>query len=132
MDRLQVKDYSTVDCATIEDGSTADRKCHGDSSKLGSDPQNLVVDAEDGGVFRVTEFCSTLNNRIEQRLKIAGRLGDHAEDLAGRCLLFQCLGKLAAQRSDWMGRSERLFGNGLPPLRFRPAGRLLRGEGHRG
>ena len=51
--------------------------------------KHVTVDAPHDCVRRVTQLRRALGNRIEHRLKIGWRTGDHPQDVASRSELFQ-------------------------------------------
>src|SRR5262249_36842154 len=55
----------------------------------------LTVEAIDMAECRIAEPCCTLDNGIEDRLEVGGRVADDTQDLARRRLLLQHLGQLA-------------------------------------
>jgi hypothetical protein len=71
-------------------------------------------------------------NSVELRVNVGQRLRNHAQDLAGRGLLFERLGQLAIARLQLveqpgvLDRDHRLFGEGLQQgdLRGRPGPRI--------
>ena len=89
MDRLPINDRSTRGRATIHDAAPAHSICHGDRAEVRRKTQKIAIDAKDGSIFRVTESRSSLGNRIEHKLKLGRRAGDHPKDVAGRRLPFE-------------------------------------------
>ena len=53
----------------------------------GDDPVPVVIKTEYLRIDRIAQPCGALGNPVKQRLKIAWRLGDHPQDLAGRGLV---------------------------------------------
>ena len=71
MYRLPINDCSTSGCATIQDAAPAHSICHGDRAEVRSETQKITIDAKDGSIFRITEFCRSLGDPIEHRLKVS-------------------------------------------------------------
>jgi len=60
----------------------------------------LTVEPEDGTQLSVAEAKCSGRDRIERRLGIGERAGNHAKDFGGGRLLFRGLGQGAFQRFD--------------------------------
>ena len=69
-------------------------------SKVSSEASNSAFDPPHQSVVRVTQRCRTLGNRIEHRLKVCRRAGDHPQDIAGRGLPLQRLSKFPRLRIE--------------------------------
>jgi hypothetical protein len=85
VDRLTVDNRSTNNPSAIRDGGQSTRR--GDRSKVGGDAVKTAIDAKDGCIFCITQSRSSFGNRIEHRLKLRRRAGDHPQDVAGGRLL---------------------------------------------
>ena len=68
--RLSINDCSARWCATIQDAARAHSTCHGNRAEVRSKTQKITIDAKDGRIFSVTEFCRSLGDPIEHRLKL--------------------------------------------------------------
>src|SRR4030095_2201261 len=64
---------------------------------MGDQPQGGPIKAVDYSIRRLTQPCGTFYHRIEHRLDIGRRTGDHAQDLTHRRLLLQRLLELVEQ-----------------------------------
>src|SRR5262245_18768421 len=82
MDRLAVDNRSTRDRATIRDTALAQGRRRGDRSKVSDAASDFAIYTPHYRVGCVTESRSSLGNRIEYRLKISWRAGDHPQDIA--------------------------------------------------
>jgi hypothetical protein len=56
---------------------------------MGDHGKNITIDATDKSVTRVTQPRGTLRDRVQHRLNIRRRAGDHAQNVAGRSELLQ-------------------------------------------
>lgn len=57
--------------------------------------KDFTVETKDYGVLRLAQPRRILDNRIQHRLEIGRRPGDHAQNFARRRLLLGSLGQLA-------------------------------------
>src|SRR5262245_8551600 len=83
---------------------------------MGDEPEDVAVDAPDGGIVRPAYARSRLRHRIQHRLQVGGRAGDDPQQLAGRPLLLQrfgetpsCLGELAGSLLEFAGPLVKLL-----------------------
>ena len=51
---------------------------HGNQSKVSYAAVKIAIDAKNGSIFRITQSCRALGNRIEHGLKLSRRAGDHS------------------------------------------------------
>src|SRR4029453_6497811 len=100
MDRLAIDNCSTRDRATIRDTAFAQGRCRRNQAKVSDVASDFAVYSPHYSVGCVTESRSSLGNRIEYRLKLCRRAGDHAKDLARGRLLLQRLAKFSCLRGD--------------------------------
>jgi hypothetical protein len=86
VDRLPINDCSTNGCATIRDTPLAQGGCRGDCSKVSDAASDVAMYAPHSSIARIAESRCALRNCIEHRLKVTGRLGNHPQYVARRCL----------------------------------------------
>lgn len=56
------------------------------------------LDSPDGCPRRPRQADGIADDRVKHRLRVGGRLADHAKNLGGRRLLFEGLGQLSVAR----------------------------------
>src|SRR5262249_49934881 len=83
------------------------------------DSQKTTIEAEEAGLLRSAQPHRVLGNRVENRLEIRGRAGDHTQDLTRCRLLLQRLGQLTiplpqlVEQADVLDGDDGLVGEGL-------------------
>src|SRR5262249_58996930 len=85
----------------------------------GYDVDELAIEPYDCRKAAAAQFLAGGCNRVEHRLHIGWRLADHAQDLARRGLLLECLGDIPiallelCEQSHILDCDECLIGKGL-------------------
>jgi hypothetical protein len=97
MYRLPVNDRSTSGRATIQDtAALAHNTCYGNGAEVCNKTQKITIKPKNRSIFSVTESGSSFGNRIEHRLKVGWRAGDHPKNVPGRRFPFERLVALAS------------------------------------
>jgi len=84
MYRLPINDCSTNGCATIKNTALARGGCRWDRSKVSNAASDVAMYAPHSSIACIAESRCALGNRIENRLKVTGRLGNHPQYVARR------------------------------------------------
>jgi hypothetical protein len=93
-----------------------------DRAVMRSNTKQFALAQENNGIVGLAKPASALCDRLQYRLDIGGRSGDHAEDFAGRGLMSERFGELPGtclhfvEQSRVLDGDDRLVGEGLNQL----------------
>src|SRR5262245_22953859 len=121
MNRFSIHDGSADWNVAIDAGRLRHRNC----SELRNLFPAFPINSGNDGIRRFAQLCRAFRHGIQHRLDIGRRAGDHAQNLAGCCLLLQRFGDLAIalfqffEQPHILDRDHRLIRKGFEQLDLR-------------
>ena len=99
LDRLQVADGAAGHGGAVQRHRFLPRQSFGLAERCGN-PEHLVIDDGDLDNMCPANVGGVLGNRVQHRLHVTRRIGDHAENVADRGLLLLRLLQLESEPRD--------------------------------